>query len=388
MAVSIPSPATLLCLLALCVFQTHSSAGFNTTSYSYPTKKVLNPVDACWRTDPNWSANRKKLADCAVGFGTDAIGGKFGEIYVVTSNEDDAVNPKPGSLRYGVIQNQPLWITFAKSMVFKLQNELIVNSYKTIDGRGVEVEISQGPCITVQDVSHVIIHGISVHDCKPGKAGLVRSSPQHVGHRLGCDGDAIKIMTSSHIWVDHCFVGRCTDGLIDVTHASTAVSLTNNYLTQHDKVMLLGHNDQFSQDKIMKVTVAFNNFGPELIERMPRVRFGYAHVANNRYNEWLMYAVGGSANPTIFSEGNYFAAPANPYLKQVTKRETSGPWKSWKWRSSRDVFENGAYFVPSGYGTCAPGYTPAQTFTVADGSAVPGLTADAGPLNCVPGKAC
>lgn len=39
-----------------------------------------------------------------------------------------------------------------------------------------------------------------------------------------------------------------------------------------------------------------------------RVRLGYAHVANNRYEKWLMYAIGGSANPTIFSEGNYFLA--------------------------------------------------------------------------------
>lgn len=51
---------------------------------------------------------------------------------------------------------------------------------------------------------------------------------------------------------------------------------------------------------------------------MYRVRFGYAHVANNRYDEWKMYAVGGSANPTIFSEGNYFIAPNNPDSKEVS----------------------------------------------------------------------
>lgn len=36
------------------------------------------------------------------------------------------------------------------------------------------------------------------------------------------------------------------------------------------KVMLLGHNDNYVEDKIMKVTVAFNHFGLGLIERMPR----------------------------------------------------------------------------------------------------------------------
>jgi pectate lyase len=48
-----------------------------------------------------------------------------------------------------------------------------------------------------------------------------------------------------------------------------------------------------------------------------RVRFGYAHVVNNRYDEWLMYAIGGSADPTIFSQGNYFMASKNSDAKQV-----------------------------------------------------------------------
>ncbi|PON91269.1 Pectate lyase [Trema orientale] len=72
------------------------------------------------------------------------------------------------------------------------------------------------------------------------------------------------------------------------------------------------------------------------------VRFGYAHMANNRYDEWQVYAVRGSANPTIFSEGNYFmASTTNPYAKQVTKRESQSSWQNWKWRSSKDVFKNG-----------------------------------------------
>ena len=48
-----------------------------------------------------------------------------------------------------------------------------------------------------------------------------------------------------------------------------------------------------------------------------RVRFGYAHVANNRYDKWQMYAIGGSAGSTIFSEGNYFIAPNISNAKEV-----------------------------------------------------------------------
>jgi pectate lyase len=34
--------------------------------------------------------------------------------------------------------------------------------------------------------------------------------------------------------------------------------------------MLLGHNDAYSEDKVMRVTIVFNRFGAGLVERMPR----------------------------------------------------------------------------------------------------------------------
>ncbi|CAN6878554.1 unnamed protein product [Brassica oleracea var. botrytis] len=364
-------------------------AAYYSNSYYTTPKPLLNPIDSCWRRNPNWASNRRALADCAVGFGKAAIGGKYGSVYVVTNPSDNPENPRPGTLRHAVIQSKPLWITFARDMVIVLQNELIMNSYKTIDGRGAKVEIAYGACITVQHVNHIIIHGISIHDCKPGKSGRVRSSPTHIGSRKGSDGDAIAIFDSSHIWIDHCFFSRCQDGLIDVLHASTAVTISNNYFTQHDKVMLLGHNDNNVEDRIMRVTIAFNHFGPGLIERMPRVRLGYAHIANNRYEKWQMYAIGGSANPTIFSEGNYFVASDDPSKKQVTKRIESGyDSKRWKWRTSKDVFKNGAYFVQSGYGTVTPLYGRAEWFPVSHGSLVPSLTSSAGPLRCYSGRTC
>nr|GMD06950.1 probable pectate lyase 16 [Ipomoea batatas] len=331
------------------------------------------------------------MADCAIGFGSGAAGGKNGKIYVVTDPSDDPINPKPGTIRYGAIQTEPLWIVFEKDMVITLENELMVNSYKTIDGRGAKVEIANGPCVTIEDVRNVIIHGISIHDCMPGKRGMVRSSPDHVGERIGSDGDAISVLASSHVWLDHCFLARCADGLVDVIHASTAITISNNYFTQHDKVMLLGHRDSYTADRVMKVTVVFNHFGRDLVQRMPRVRHGYAHVANNYYDQWLQYAIGGSAGPTILSEGNYFVASDDvaPQNKEVTKREiNNGGWKTWKWMSTKDVFLNGAYFVPSGYGICSPSYATSQLFVAAQGSLVPFLTSHAGPLQCVVGEKC
>ncbi|KAF2292645.1 hypothetical protein GH714_026281 [Hevea brasiliensis] len=66
-----------------------------------------NPIDDCWRCDPNWQRNRKRLAACGIGFGRNAIGGRNGRYYIVTDpRDDDPVNPKPGTLRHAVISRK------------------------------------------------------------------------------------------------------------------------------------------------------------------------------------------------------------------------------------------------------------------------------------------
>lgn len=221
-----------------------------------------NPIDDCWRCDRNWQRNRRRLADCSIGFGRNAIGGRDGRyvyseanlerdlllsknpettstcrFYVVTdSGDDDPVNPRPGTLRHAVIQDEPLWIVFKRDMHITLKQELIMNSFKTIDARGVNVHIANGACITIQFVTNIIIHGLHIHDCKPTGNAMVRSSPSHYGWRTMADGDAISIFGSSHIWVDHNSLSNCADGLIDAIMGSTAITISNNYFTHHNEV--------------------------------------------------------------------------------------------------------------------------------------------------------
>jgi len=84
------------------------------------------------------------------------------------------------------------------------------------------------------------------------------------------DGDAIRLVASTKVWIDHNTLYKCEDGLIDVTLGSTNVTISNNWFRDHDKVMLLGHDDSFDADKNMKVTVVYNRFGPNCNQRMPR----------------------------------------------------------------------------------------------------------------------
>ncbi|CAI9297387.1 unnamed protein product [Lactuca saligna] len=348
-----------------------------------------NPMDDCWRCDPNWQRHRKRLAECAIGFGRNAVGGRDGRFYIVTNpNDDDAVNPKPGTLRHAVIQDKPLWIVFKRDMVITLKQELIMNSFKTIDARGVNVHIANGACITIQYVTNIIIHGLHIHDCKQTGNAMVRSSPSHYGWRTIADGDGISLFGASHIWIDHNSLSNCADGLIDAIMGSTAITISNNLFTHHNEVMLLGHSDSYVRDKVMQVTVAYNHFGEGLVQRMPRCRHGYFHVVNNDYTHWEMYAIGGSANPTINSQGNRFLAPANPNAKEVTKRVvTTGKWKKWNWRSDGDLMLNGAYFIPSGAGA-GGSYAKASSLSAKPSSAVATLTSGAGALICRRGRQC
>ncbi|EPS60705.1 hypothetical protein M569_14096, partial [Genlisea aurea] len=349
---------------------------------SIPTE-ASNAVDDCWRRDPVWSRNRQRLAACSVGYAGKMTGNVGPDVveYAVTNPNDDPLNPRPGTLRYAMTNLRgKVWITFAGDMNIKLVQPLFVRSHSVIDGRGANVHISGGACLALHQVTDVIVHGLHIHGCKastPGRVVGPDGRPIQVGR---VDGDAIRIVSSSKIWIDHNTLQDCEDGLIDVSRGSTDITISNNWFKFQDKVMLLGHDDGFLDDRRMKVTVAFNHFGPNCNQRMPRVRFGYAHVVNNLYLGWGIYAIGASMNPSIKSQANLFIAP-NGDNKDILWDSTSNA----RLRSVQDVFENGASFKESLLrGTSMrPNYRPDdQAFPVGDGRAVKSLTKSAGALNC------
>ncbi|XP_043713914.1 pectate lyase-like [Telopea speciosissima] len=353
---------------------------------------ATNPIDRCWRCNPEWHKKRKRYAKCVLGFGRKSRGGRKGKYYVVTdASDNDMVNPKPGTLRYGVIQKEPLWIYFAKDMIIRLNQELMVSCNKTIDGRGANVHIAYGAGITIQYVDNVIITNLHIHDIVSSNGGMIRDSVDHYGLRTASDGDGVSIFGSTNVWVDHMSMSRCKDGLIDAIMGSTAITLSNNHFTHHNEVMLFGASDGYSADEKMQITVAFNRFGRGLVQRMPRCRWGFFHVVNNDYTHWLMYAIGGSMHPTIVSQGNRFVAPPTLAAKEVTKRDYSPEevWKDWVWRSEGDLLENGAFFRQSGspFKNRRP-FSKKDMISYKPGTFVSRLTRFAGALNCDIGKPC
>ncbi|KAG6489301.1 hypothetical protein ZIOFF_050570 [Zingiber officinale] len=103
-----------------------------------------------------------------------------------------------------------------------------------------------------------------------------------------------------------------------------------------------------------------------------------------------MYAIGGSKNPTILSQGNRFIAPPNIFAKEVTKREYSPEniWKDWNWRSEGDLLMNGAVFVPSGVDPNTNSIDERDLIKAKPGTFVTRLTRYSGALDCVRGRPC
>ncbi|XP_058194299.1 pectate lyase 1-like [Rhododendron vialii] len=378
--------ALALAIAVVMLFPTAILAKGASRPSSTTKKSVMNVIDGCWRRDPNWRHHRQQLARCSVGYAgkmTNNIGPNVTR-YKVTDDGDDGLDPRPGTLRYGATRIEgKVWITFHKDMQIKLEKPLLVSSFTAIDGRGANVHIAGGACLVLLGVTDVIIHGLRIHNCETHEAEEVMGPEGNVVRIDYPDGDAISVIQSRKVWIDHNTLYECADGLIDVTHGSTDVTVSNNWFRNHDMVMLLGHHDDYVEDRNMKVTVAFNYFGPDCDQRMPRVRHGFAHVVNNLYQGWGLYAIGGSTKPSIKSEGNIFIAP-NTDLKEITRRIIGNGPRGWKFASTKDLFENGATFTQTGDALVDvdPRYSRLQAFRVEKAASVRLLTWSAGVLRC------
>ncbi|CAN6714567.1 unnamed protein product [Malus baccata var. baccata] len=347
----------------------------------------LNVIDSCWRWNSNWKSNRQELASCSVGFAGKMSNNAGSDVkyYQVTDPSDNALDPTPGTLRYGVTMIRgKKWITFRRDMRIQLQKPLLISSFTAIDGRGATVHIAGNACLVVFKASDVIIHGLRIHHCRSQPASSVMGPDGKIRQLGQVDGDAIRLVTASKVWIDHNTLYECQDGLLDVTRGSSLITISNNWFRDQDKVMLLGHDDGYVRDRNMRITVLYNHFGPNCNQRMPRIRYGYAHVVNNLYREWSQYAIGGSMNPSVKSEANLFIAPKSLNNKEITWRKDSiGNKNSWIFYSVRDIFENGASFVQSGTGGAKPHYNREQTFRVVDAKSVRSLTRSSGALTCI-----
>ncbi|GAA0399942.1 hypothetical protein Acor_22440 [Acrocarpospora corrugata] len=169
---------------------------------------------------------------------------------------------------------------------------ITVGSNKTILGNSGATIAGCG--LNVSNASNVIIRNINFRDW---------------------NDDAINVQYSTRVWIDHNSLSNGYDGAIDIKRASDYVTVSWNRIFNHDKSMLLGHDDGNGGEDIGHLRVTYHhNWFDGTNQRHPRVRFGNpVHVYNNFYGSVGSYGVASTEGAGVLVEGNYFENTDDPY---------------------------------------------------------------------------
>jgi len=262
--------------------------GSSETDGRSPSDAILPETGAdtasCPLSEPVLPSLRTFLTE-RVGFGPAPTGGADGCMYRVTS----AADAGEGSLREGAERVEPLWIVFDVSDI-ELTSAITMGPNKTLDGRGRRTTIRNfGLNMGGAAVSNVIIESLTF-----------------VGNATGSNNDAIQISDAAHtIWVDHCSLSNYGDGLIDITHGATDVTVSWSVFSMHRYTVLIGRDEKDTEDRDIRVTL-HNNWWSQIDSYAPRLRFGKAHVFNNLIDRWRTAASACTMDGEIYSEGNVF----------------------------------------------------------------------------------
>ncbi|KAG8628534.1 hypothetical protein KVT40_004407 [Elsinoe batatas] len=137
---------------------------------------------------------------------------------------------------------------------------------------------------------------------------------------VASNGDGIGIQESTNVWVDHVDVSNDIthdkdyyDGLIDVTHASDFVTISNTYFHDHFKGSLVGHSDNNGAEDTGHLRVSYiNNYWKNVGSRTPSVRFGTVHVVNSFYDGIFTSGIDTRQKAQVLVESTAFVGVAKP----------------------------------------------------------------------------
>ena len=210
------------------------------------------------------------------GYGAGTTGGGNGATKTVTS----------GSALVTAMQDSSTRVVQVQGML-TISGMQKVASNKTIIGLGTNSGITGGG-LNLSGVTNVII--------------------QHLKFSNSSD-DLINVQESStRIWIDHNDFGSSSDGALDIKRGSDFITVSWNKFHDHDKTMLLGHDDgNGGQDRGHLRVSYHHNWFAGTNQRHPRVRFGNpVHVYNNYYQGVTSYGVASTMEAGVLVEGNYF----------------------------------------------------------------------------------
>ncbi|GAA6021719.1 hypothetical protein JCM10207_008554 [Rhodosporidiobolus poonsookiae] len=132
--------------------------------------------------------------------------------------------------------------------------------------------------------------------------------------------DLIAVQESTNVWIDQNTLSNDLDhdkdyydGQVDLTHAADYISVTRNIFKDSYKTSLVGHSDSNEDEDTGHLRVTyFGNLFENCNSRLPSLRFGTGHVANNYYKDILSSGINSRLGAEILVESNYFESVKKP----------------------------------------------------------------------------
>lgn len=170
--------------------------------------------------------------------------------------------------------------------------QIKISSNKTLLGLGASTSLKNIE-LNMSGVSNIIIRNLHISDAR----------------------DAIALRRTHHVWVDHCDLSECGDGLLDITHQSDFVTVSWTRFSKHHKTMLINSGTSQPEDSgYLNTTIHHCRFdGSDT--RNPRVGYGKVHVFNCLYTK-SDYGIGLHSQCLVLAERNHFDQVKHP-IKQM-----------------------------------------------------------------------
>ncbi|KAI1472091.1 polysaccharide lyase family 1 protein [Daldinia caldariorum] len=250
----------------------------------------------------NKIARRQAAEACSIGYCTQnggTTGGAAGETVTVTDVD---------SLTKAAKQDGPL--TIIVSGAISGSAKVRVSADKTIYGETGSSLTGVG--LYIRRTSNVIVRNMKIAKVKAE------------------NGDAIGIDASSNVWIDHCdlsgdlSLGKDDlDGLLDISHGSEWVTVSNTYMHDHWKVSLIGHSDSNAKEDQGKLHVTYaNNYFYNTYSRTPLVRFGTVHIVNTLWDSLIGTGVNTRMGAQVLIQSSAFKNSTKKAVFFADSKET------------------------------------------------------------------
>ncbi len=223
-------------------------------------------------------------------------GGGQGEVVRATTRQQLEEYAKGSTPRVIIIENDITGNGNIGTGEAGKKDAISVGSNKTIIGGGNGVTLSKVG-FDLNGQQNVIFRNLRIKDCNP---------------------DALAFRNTHHVWVDHCDLSACADGLLDFTIGSSYLTVSWTKFSDHDKTSICNSGTNHFEDHGKERATYHHCWFDNTTQRNPRFGYGLGHVFNNYYTKNSSYCVGYHTRAKVVVENSCFKNTSNPLNQMYT----------------------------------------------------------------------